>query len=99
MPGRLAKFERLEDRRLLSGFTPAQIETAYGFNQVSFNGGSVPGNGAGQTIALIETYNDTTLTQDLTNFDTAYGLSNPGSGWSLSVVGETGGASADKFHG
>jgi len=85
-------FERLEGRRLLSGFTPAQIETAYGFNQITFNGGSVAGNGAGQTIALIETYNDATIDQDLTNFDNAYGLSNPGSGWSLSVVGENGGA-------
>lgn len=84
--------EDLEARRLLSSFTPAQIETAYGFNQITFDGGSVQGNGAGQTIALIEVDNDLTLTQDLTNFDTAYGLNDPGNGWSLSVVGQSGGA-------
>jgi subtilase family serine protease len=92
MAGRYVIIEGLEGRRLFSGFIPAQIDTAYGFNQITFNGGAVTGNGAGQTIALIETYNDTTINQDLTNFDNAYGLSNPGSGWSLSVVGETGGA-------
>jgi subtilase family serine protease len=88
-------FEALEGRRLLQGFTgytPAQIETAYGFNQITFDGGAVPGNGAGQTIALVEVDNDLTLTTDLDNFDAAYGLPNPGSGWSLSVVGESGGA-------
>jgi subtilase family serine protease len=92
MSGTLVLFEALEGRRLLSGFTPAQIETAYGFNQITFDGGAVPGNGAGQTIALIEVDNDLTLNTDLGNFDAAYGLPNPGSGWSLSVVGETGGA-------
>jgi len=92
MAGTLILFEALEGRRLLSGFTPAQIETAYGFNQITFNGGAVPGNGAGQTIALIELDNDLTLNTDLGNFDAAFGLPNPGSGWSLSVVGETGGA-------
>ncbi|MGD0137521.1 MAG: S53 family peptidase [Tepidisphaeraceae bacterium] len=92
MSGTLALFEALEGRRLLSGFTPAQIETAYGFNQITFDGGAVAGNGAGQTIALVEVDNDLTLNTDLGNFDAAYGLPNPGSGWSLSVVGETGGA-------
>jgi subtilase family serine protease len=84
----------LEGRRLLSGLTPAQIQTAYGFNNITFKGGTVQGNGAGQTIALIETYNDISLTQDLTNFDNAYGLSDPGAGagWALSVVGQDGGA-------
>jgi len=77
---------------LLQGYTPAQIETAYGFNQITFDGGAVAGNGAGQTIALIEVDNDLTLNTDLNNFDAAYGLPNPGSGWSLSVEGEQGGA-------
>lgn len=77
---------------MLQGYTPAQIETAYGFNQITFDGGAVAGNGAGQTIALIEVDNDLTLNTDLNNFDAAYGLPNPGSGWSLSVEGEQGGA-------
>ncbi|MGA2442826.1 MAG: S53 family peptidase [Tepidisphaeraceae bacterium] len=88
----LVLFEALEGRRLLQGFTPTQIETAYGFNQITFNGGAVGGNGAGQTIALIEVDNDLTLNTDLANFDAAFGLPNPGSGWSLSVMGELGGA-------
>jgi subtilase family serine protease len=92
MPRKPVIFEDLEHRRLLTGYTPAQIETAYGFNQISFDGGTVAGSGQGQTIALIETYNDSTLVQDLDNFDAAYGLQNPGSTWSLSVVGENGGA-------
>jgi subtilase family serine protease len=85
--------ERLEGRKLFSaGFTPAQIETAYGFNQISFNGGAVPGNGAGQTIALIEVGNDPTLNTDLNNFDAAFGLNSPGNNWTLTVEGQTGGA-------
>jgi subtilase family serine protease len=88
----LVLVEALEGRRLLQGYTPAQIETAYGFNQITFDGGAVAGNGAGQTIALIEVNNDLTLNTDLGNFDAAFGLPNPGSGWSLSVVGENGGA-------
>lgn len=82
-------FESLEPRRLLSSFTPSQIETAYGFNQITFDGGSVTGNGAAQTIALIEVDNDTTLNTDLSTFDSTFGLPAPPS---LSIVGETGGA-------
>ena len=87
-------FEPLENRRLFSaGFTPAQIQTAYGFNQLSFNGGAVPANGAGQTIALIEVGNDPTLNTDLQHFDNAFGLSNPAANtWTLNVEGENGGA-------
>jgi subtilase family serine protease len=85
--------EPLEDRKLFSaGFTPAQIQTAYGFNQITFNGGTVQGNGAGQTIALIEVGNDPTISTDLSHFDAAFGLSNPGTSWSLNVEGEGGGA-------
>lgn len=86
-------FENLESRWLFSvSYTPAQIRTAYGFDQITFDNGAVQGNGAGQTIAVIEVDNDTTLNTDLDNFDAAYGLPNPGSSWSLSVVGQSGGA-------
>ena len=40
----------------LLAYSPSQISQAYGFNQISFGG--VTGNGAGQTIALIDAYND-----------------------------------------
>jgi subtilase family serine protease len=86
-------FEALEPRRLLSvSYTPAQIQAAYGFNQITFDNGAVTGNGAGQTIALIEVNNDLTLNTDLANFDAKYSLPNPGPTWSLSVVGQNGGA-------
>src|SRR5437660_429021 len=36
-----------------TGYSPDQVRSAYGFNQVAFSSGSaaVPGNGQGQTIA------------------------------------------------
>ena len=36
-----------------------------------------PGDGAGETIALIEAYHDPYITSDLQTFDQAYGLPNP----------------------
>jgi hypothetical protein len=70
-----------------SGLTPAQIRQAYGFNQVTF--GSVAGNGAGQTIALVDAYNDPNISSDLHAFDTAFGLADP----TLTVINENGGTS------
>jgi subtilase family serine protease len=91
MPSRLPLFEALEPRRLLSvSYSPAQIQAAYGFNQITFDNGTIQGNGAGQTIALIEVDNDTTLNTDLANFDAKFNLPAPGSGWSLTVTGQNG---------
>jgi len=59
-----------------SGYTPQQIESAYSANGIIFTGGIV-GNGAGQTIALVDAYDYPTATTDLEAFDTAYGLPNP----------------------
>ena len=95
--------ELLEDRRLLSaspiiaqpnltvlanasggsilGYTPAQIRAAYGFTGVS-------GNGSGQTIAIIDAYNDPNIAADLHTFNTQFGLSDP----NLSVVSQSGGS-------
>jgi subtilase family serine protease len=85
-----ARIETLETRTLLtaSPFSPSQIETAYGINQISFDNGAVPGNGAGQTIAIIDVDNDITVNSDLSAFDAAFKLPNP----VLTVVGQTGGA-------
>ncbi len=57
------------------GFTPAQIAAAYGFNQIKF--GSTVGNGAGQTIAIVDAYDDPTIASDLQTFDKQFGLSAP----------------------
>jgi subtilase family serine protease len=70
------------------GYTPAQLRTAYGFNNVSF--GSTAANGSGQTIALIDAYNDPDISSDLATFDAKFGITAPPS---FKIVGQTGGAS------
>lgn len=57
------------------GFTPLQIRSAYGFNKISFNG--VPGDGRGQTIALVELAHDQFIGHDLTIFDQQFNLAPP----------------------
>jgi hypothetical protein len=71
--------DRLDDRCLLSGLTPAQVTTAYGLNTIEFTtpAGTVKGNGAGETIALVEAYHDPYLLGDLHTFDVAFGLPDP----------------------
>ena len=72
------------------GYTPAQIRAAYGFdnasgiNQIQFNG--VPGDGRGQTIAIVDPYDDPNIGSDLKAFDRQFGLSDP----VLTKVSETG---------
>jgi subtilase family serine protease len=82
--------ESLEGRMLLTStpFFPSQIETAYGFNQITFDNGMVAGNGMGQTIAIIGVDNDLTVNSDLTAFDAALKIPDP----TLTVVGQDGGA-------
>jgi hypothetical protein len=70
------------------GDTPAQIRTAYGFNQVTFNG-TIAGNGAGQTIAIVDAYGDSTISRDLSTFDTEMGLP---AAPSLKIVNQSGGS-------
>ena len=61
------------------GYTPAQIRHAYGFDQVNFttSSGTVQGTGAGQTIAIVDAYNDPNIVADLSAFDSQFGLSAP----------------------
>ncbi len=66
------------------GYTPSEIRTAYGMTQVTF--GSQAGDGSGQTIAIIDAYNDPTIQADLVGFDAAFGLANP----TLKVVAQDG---------
>ncbi len=67
-----------------TGFTPGQIRAAYGFSSIQF--GMTAGNGAGQTIAIVDAYNDPYLvstgssnfaTSDLARFDAAFHLPDP----------------------
>ena len=52
------------------GFTPTQIREAYGF-------AGVQEDGAGQTIAIVDAYDDPTISSDLNAFDAAFGLPAP----------------------
>lgn len=69
--------EVLDERRLLSGYTPAQITAAYGLNAIRFTtpgGSTVAGDGSGQTIAIVDLYHDPALQASLDAFDVRYGL-------------------------
>ncbi|MHB1556832.1 MAG: S53 family peptidase [Isosphaeraceae bacterium] len=71
------RVEVLDDRRLLSGYTPAQITAAYGLNMIRFTtpgGSTVAGDGSGQTIAIVDLYHDPALQASLNAFDVQYGL-------------------------
>ncbi len=72
--------DRLDDRCLPSGLTPAQLTHAYGLDAITFtspSGAVVKGDGTGQAIALIEAFHDPTLASDLHAFDQAYNLPDP----------------------
>jgi hypothetical protein len=60
-----------------SGYTPDQIRHAYGFDQITFNNGAIAGDGSGQTIAIVDAYNDPTLSSDLRTFDQMFNLPDP----------------------
>lgn len=53
-------------------YTPTQIQQAYGFNQINF--GSVHGDGTGQTIAIVDAYDDPNIQADLNAFCAQFGL-------------------------
>ena len=60
-----------------TGMTPAQVRHAYGIDQITFNGGTIVGNGAGMTIAIVDAYDDPNIADDLRRFDAAFGLPDP----------------------
>lgn len=67
-----------------TGFSPTQLQAAYGFNHVSLQNGI---NGTGQTIAIVDAYHAPTLLSDLQAFDRAFALPDPPS---LTVMSQTG---------
>ncbi|HZZ42833.1 MAG TPA: SdrD B-like domain-containing protein [Tepidisphaeraceae bacterium] len=76
------------------GKTPAQVRKAYGVDSVSFN--DITGTGAGQTIAIIDAYDDPSfvsstnsnfLISDLHRFDTQFGIADPPSFLKVSQTG------------
>lgn len=57
------------------GMTPDMVRTAYGFDNVSFNG--IVGDGTGQTIAIVTAYHNPNIVSDLATFDQTFGLPAP----------------------
>ncbi len=72
----------------VTGYTPAQITTGYGLAGLKF--GSTTATGAGQTIAIVDAYNDPDVASDLATFDGQFGLAAP----TLSVVSQSGSTTA-----
>jgi subtilase family serine protease len=75
---------------LPAGLSPAQVRHAYGFDQVAFAKGSIRGDGSGQTITIVDAYDQPDLARDLASFDSTYGIAAPPS---LTKVNQSGGAS------
>ncbi|MFL5340798.1 MAG: hypothetical protein ACJ8F7_11670 [Gemmataceae bacterium] len=74
-PTRL-NLEVLEHRAVPAVLTPAQVRHAYGFDQISFlvNGQPIKGDGAGQTIAIVDAYDDPNIFGDLNAFDKQFSI-------------------------
>src|SRR5436190_2015526 len=81
------------------GFTPAQIRKAYGIDTITFSSGTVVGDGAGQTIAIIDAYDNPRfvsssdanyVNSDLHKFNVAFGIADPPS---FTKVNQSGGTS------
>lgn len=77
-PSRLARSVRLEveelERRIVPTLTPLQVRHAYGFDQIAFTvgGKTIQADGSGQTIAIINAYNQPHIASDLNVFDQAF---------------------------
>ena len=69
------------------GITPSQMRHFYGIDQISFTG--TPGDGTGETIALVDAFHDPTALTDLKAFDKALGLADPPSFRQLNQNGGT----------
>ena len=80
----------------IMGATPQQLESAYGINQISF--GSVKGDGAGQTVAIVDAYDNPGFldssdpnfgTSALAGYDKTFGLPDPPSFTKFNEEGDT----------
>ncbi len=91
---------RLADVPGVAGLSPAQVDQAYSFSQLgNFAGKAANQLGWGQTIAIVDAYDDAGLvsssspnfaSSDLHKFDVQFGLPDPPS---FTKVGQTGSAS------
>jgi hypothetical protein len=69
---------------------PNSIRIGYGLNQVQFlsGGNFIKGDGAGQTIAIVDAFNDPNVVSDLLTFDATFGLPDPPN---IKILNENGG--------
>jgi fibronectin-binding autotransporter adhesin len=82
----------------VDGYGPATLRSAYGVNDISFDG--ITGNGAGVTVAIVDAYDNPDLvdssspafaTSDLGTYDSEFGITNLPT-FSFTKVGLGGGA-------
>ncbi|HEV7999644.1 MAG TPA: hypothetical protein VGP63_07180, partial [Planctomycetaceae bacterium] len=80
-------------------YTPSQVTTAYGVNRIQF--GTVAGTGAGQTIAIVDAFNDPNIIGDTATFNNQFNLPqfNVSGGPTLSVLNQTGGTTPPTING
>lgn len=75
----------------ISGYTPQQIQQAYGVDSL-LSGGT---NGAGETIAIVDAYYDPNIVSDANTFNTQFNLpvfNNSSGGPTLTLVASGGGS-------
>ena len=77
------------------GYSPSQIAAAYGFSGLTFGSSKTAANGTGQTIAIVDAYNDPNIAGDLKTFDGKFGLATA----NLKVVNQTGGSTLPATNG
>ena len=58
------------------GFTPGQVARAYGFDRAALPNG-ILGDGTGQTIVILDAYDNPNIVNDLHQFDLALGIADP----------------------
>lgn len=61
-----------------TGLSPSMIEQAYDLKNIVYTVGGQPtsANGAGETIAIVDSYGDPDISSDLETFDANFGLTN-----------------------
>ena len=91
--GAISKRADANPDALSAPFDPSQIAQAYGINLISFAG--TAGTGAGQTIAIVDAYNDPAIISDANSFSATFGLQqfNVAGGPTLTVLNQSGGTS------
>src|SRR5437899_11785403 len=60
------------DSSTVVGLTPSQIRHAYGFDLLSCSSSNTCGSG--QTVAIVDAFNDPNIQSDLNTFDSQFGL-------------------------